>query len=122
MKKIRTFIAGVLLVFGLSSCNPAVAEQVIGTYSSPNNGSIEITAFDGDEGEFKAYGVTLPRLNDGYSYTTPSDSIEIFAIARSYSNNDQLIRFSIDGVAYIATFSYNNMTIEVEGTTYAIQK
>ena len=54
MKKIRTLIAGLLLVFGLSSCNPAVAEQVIGTYSSPNNGSIEITAFDGDEGEFKA--------------------------------------------------------------------
>lgn len=122
MKKIRTLIAGLLLVFGLSSCNPAVAEQVIGTYSSPNNGSIEITAFDGDEGEFKAYGVTLPRLNDGYSYTTPSDSIEIFVIARSYSNNDQLIRFSIDGAAYIATFSYNDMTIEVEGATYAIQK
>ena len=122
MRKIRTLFAGLLLVFGLSSCNPAVAEQVIGTYSSPNNGRIEITAFDGDEGEFKAYGVTLPRLNDGYSYTTPSDSIEIFAIARSYSNNDQLIRFSIDGVAYIATFSFNNMTIEVEGTTYAIQK
>lgn len=122
MKKVRTLIAGLLLVFGLSSCNPAIAEQVIGTYSSPNNGSIEITAFDGDEGEFKAYGVTLPKLNDGYSYTTPSDSIEIFAIARSYSNNDQLIRFSIDGVAYIATFSFNNMTIEVEGTTYAIQR
>lgn len=111
-----------MLVFGLSSCNPAVADQVIGTYSSPNNGSIEITAFDGDEGEFKAYGVTLPRLNDVYSYTTPSNSIEIFAIARSYSNNDQLIRFSIDGVAYIAKFSFNNMTIEVEGTTYAIQR
>ena len=122
MKKVRTLIAGLLLTFGLSSCNPAMAEQVIGTYSSPNNGSIEITTFDGDEGEFKAYGITLPRLNEGYSYTTPSDSIEIFAIARSYSNNDQLIRFSIDGVAYIATFSFNNMTIEVEGTTYAIQR
>ena len=120
MKKIRTLIAGLLLVFGLTSRSGT--EQVLGTYSSPNNGSIEITAFDGDEGEFKAYAIRLPRLNSGYSYTTPSNSTEIFAIARSYSNNDQLIRFSIDGVAYIATFSYNNMTIEVEGTTYAIQK
>lgn len=59
MKKISTLIAGLLLVFGLSSCSGP--EQVLGTYSSPNN--------------------------------------------------DQLIRFSIDGVAYIATFSYNNMTI-----------
>ena len=84
-------VTGLLLVFGLSSCSGT--EQVLGTYSSPNNGSIGITAFDGDEGEFKAYDITLPRLNDGYSYTTPSNSIEIFAIARSYSNNDQLIRF-----------------------------
>ncbi len=120
MGKFRNLIASLLLFFGLSSCSGT--EQVIGTYSSPNNGSIEITDFDGDEGEFKALGVTLPRLNDGYSYTTPTDSIEIFAIARSYTNNDQLIRFSIDGVAYIATFSFNNMTIEVEGTTYAIQR
>lgn len=122
MKKSRAFSACLLLLLGLTSCNADVAQQVIGTYSSPNNGSIEITAFDGDEGEFKAYGIILPRLNDGYSYTTPSNSIEIFAIARSYANNDHLIRFSIDGVAYIATFRFNNMTIEVEGTTYAIQR
>lgn len=56
------------------------------------------------------------------SYKTPSNSIEIFAIVRFYANNAQLIRFSIDGVAYIATFRFNNMTIEVEGTTYAIQR
>ncbi len=122
MKKSMAFSACLLLLLSLTSCNADVAQQVIGTYSSPNNGSIEITAFDGDEGEFKAYGIILPRLNDGYSYTTPSNSIEIFAIARSYANNDHLIRFSIDGVAYIATFRFNNMTIEVEGTTYAIQR
>lgn len=122
MDKIQALVTGLLMVFGLSGCSAEEAKQVIGTYASPTNGSIEITAFDGDEGEFKAYGITLPRLNDGYEYTTPSNSIEIFAVARSYSNNDQLIRFSVDGVAYIATFSFNNMTIEVEGTKYAIQK
>jgi hypothetical protein len=120
MRKFKALIAGLLLFFGLSSCSGT--EQVIGTHSSPNNGSVEITAFDGDEGEFKAYGITLARLNDEYSYTTPSNSIEIFAIARSYSNDDQLIMFSIDGVAYIATFSFNDMTIKVEGTIYAIQR
>lgn len=120
MKKIRTLIAGLLLCFNLTNCSGT--EQVIGTYTSPNNGCVEITVFNGDEGEFRAHEIRLPRLNNGYSYTTPSNSIEIFAIARSYSNNNQLIRFSIDGVAYIAAFSYNNMTIEVEGTTYAIQR
>lgn len=122
MKKILSLFATAIGCVCLSSCNANVAEQVIGRYNSPNNGSIEITSFDGDEGEFLAYNVRLPRLNDGQYYTTPTGEYEVFMVARSYDNNDQLIRFSIDGTAYIAMFCYEDMTIEVEGTTYVIQK
>ena len=37
-------------------------------------------------------------------------------------NNDQLIRFYIDGGSYIATFSFSDLTIEMKEANYEIQK
>ena len=102
----------------LTACNGS-PQDVIGTYSSLNNGSVQITAFDGDEGDFLAQNITLPRLNNGNTYTTPSNETEVFTVARVVGDNYR-IRFSIDGVAYIGDFDLQFMSITVEGTTYAI--
>lgn len=106
-----------LFIFVLVGCGSH--SDVLGTYSSNNNGSIEITAYNGREGEFTTSQVNLPRLNNGDSYTTPTGTIEIFTVTRS-SGSNHTIRFSVDGVAYIGVFNSSTMSITVEGVTYDI--
>lgn len=113
----KKILISLLLATSLMSCDNT--QSILGNYTSLNNGSVEITAFDGDEGEFLANNLILARLNNGQPYTTPSNETEIFAVARVVNNN-YTIRFSVDGVAYIGNFDLNAMSITVEGTTYAI--
>ncbi len=118
MKKAKKFIIALLMIPLISGCSGS-PEDVLGTYTSLNNGSIEIIAFDGDEGDFLAKDVILPRLNNGLPYTTLNNESEVFAVARVVGDN-YTIRFSIDGIAYIGNFDSKAMSITVEGTTYAI--
>lgn len=118
MKKIKKFIMALFMFPLISSCSDS-PQDILGTYSSLSNGSIEIIAFDGDEGEFLAKNVILPRLNNSLPYTTLNNESEIFAVARVVGDN-YTIRFSIDGVAYIGIFDSKAMNITVEGTIYEI--
>lgn len=118
MGKLKKMLTTLPLLCVLTACSGS-PQDVIGTYTSSNNGSVQITSFDGDEGDFLAQNVTLSRLNNGYAYTTVSNETEVFAVARVVGNN-YTIRFSIDGVAYIGNFDLKSMSLTVEGITYVI--
>ncbi|MDL2292971.1 hypothetical protein LJC17_05235 [Acholeplasma sp. OttesenSCG-928-E16] len=104
----------ITVIAGCSSPNDA-----LGVYNSSNNGSIEITYFDGEEGDFTASNLVLPRLHNGQSYYTANGDYEIFAVTNK-NGNTYNIRFSVSGVAYIGVFNSSNMSITVEGITYTM--
>lgn len=116
MKKI-VLLLFLFLSVGLGACSSN--EDVLGIYHSQSNGSVEITSFDGREGEFIADSIILARLNNGNSYSTLTGSIEIFTVTRSVGSN-HTIRFAIGGVAYVGVFNSSSMSITVEGVVYNI--
>lgn len=116
MKKI---IFPLFMVFVVTLVGCGSHEDVLGTYQSANNGSIEITSYDGREGEFTATQLILPRLNNGNPYSTSTGFIEVFTVTRSVGSN-HTIRFAVGGVAYIGVFNASNMSVTVEGVIYNI--
>lgn len=120
-KSAKLFLLLTVLIFIIVLAGCTSPKEVLGTYSSPNNGSIEITEFDGEDGEFKAYGILLPRLNNGASYSTASNQIELFTVYRK--NGDVYsFRASVNGVAYIGTFNSLDLTVTIENVVYRVQK
>lgn len=115
----RVFLVlGVLLFsFVFSGCDST--DDILGTYSSSNNGTIEITYFDGTDGEYVASGLVLSRLNNGNSYTTQSGDVELFTIYRK-TGDVYSFRTSIDGVAFIGTFNSDTYILTVEGINYSV--
>ena len=115
----------VLIMFALTTllvlvgCNGP--QDVLGTYSSANNGSITITAFDGKDGEFKANNIILPRLNNGNDYSTDSKDIELFTVYRQ-NGNIYFFRASLNEVAYIGTFDSSTLTLTIENISYKVTK
>lgn len=115
----------VLIMFALTTllvlvgCNGP--QDVLGTYSSANNGSITITAFDGKDGEFKANNIILPRLNNGNDYSTDSKDIELFTVYRQ-NGNIYFFRASLNEVAYIGTFDSSTLTLTIENISYEVTK
>lgn len=107
----------------LVACNGP--QDINGTYSSDNNGSIEITQFEDNDGEFKALNLKLPRLNNNTEYTTKGDDTETFTVYKQ-SGDIYSFRTSINGVAYIGTFDARNSIITIndssENVTFKIEK
>ena len=117
--KLFLILMAFIFLFSLIGC--AAPQDVLGTYSSDNNGSITITAFDGEDGEFIADKIVLPRLNNGNSYSTDSKDVELFTVYRQ-SGKVYSFRASVDGVAYIGTFDASNDTITIENVVYTVTK
>ncbi len=121
----KYFIVTVLVLCIISSTFIFTAcdsyEDVLGTYSSPNNGTIQITDFDYPDGEFIATNIVLPRLNNGEPYTTASGDVELFTVYRQVGNVYRF-RVSIDGVAYIGEFDSSTYILTVENITFEVQQ
>lgn len=115
----RLFLVCGVLLFGLFFSGCDSTDDILGTYSSSNNGTIEITYFDGTDGEFVASGLVLSRLNNGNSYTTQSGDVELFTIYRK-TGDVYSFRTSIDGVAFIGTFNSDTYILTVEGINYSV--
>ncbi len=120
-RAIKLFLLLMVFMFLVILTGCTSTKDVLGTYSSPNNGSIEITEFDGEDGEFKAYGILLPRLNNGASYSTASNQTELFTV---YRKNGDIYSFkaSVNGVAFIGTFNSSDLTVTIENVVYQVQR
>lgn len=120
-KTTKLFLILVAFIFLVSLISCSSPQDVLGTYSSANNGSITITAFDGEDGEFEAHNIVLPRLNNGARYSTASDQIELFTVYRK-NGNVYNFRASVNGVAFIGTFNSSDLTVTIENIVYSVQK
>lgn len=117
MKKVFLVFMSLMFIMCLAGCDSY--DDILGIYSSSNNGSIEITYFDGTDGEFVASGLVLSRLNNGNSYTTQSGDVELFTIYR-IRGDVYSFRTSINGVAFIGTFNSDTYILTVEGINYLV--